>query len=588
MNDENQQTFAAWLQKATVEKDPEAMYRVGLSYARGTGTEKNPEEAVTWMRQAAEAGSADAMAQLGYYYDVGLGVTRDLAESARFWRIAAEAGNTQGMYNLALSYLAGDGVEKDLSQAVSWMHKAAEGGLVIAMRSLAYRYFNGEDVAKNLALAATWARKAAEGGDAIAMHLLGYCLLGGEGVEKDLAQGVAWVRKAAEAGNAGAMYNLGCCLSNGKGVEKDETQACTWYWKAAELGDALAKTRLAELEASFASLLSSVSQELASLIGLARVKEEVRHFEAFLKVQKAREAVGLPVGRQTLHFVFQGNPGTGKTTVARILGRILRGYGLLRKGHVVETDRAGLIGQYLGHTAPKTNAKIDEALDGILFIDEAYSLTRGIGTQQDSFGQEAIDTLLKRMEDDRDRLVVVVAGYPEPMKTFVASNPGLESRFTRFLTFEDYSVQELCRIFESFLHQEQYTLDPEARYRAIVLFSQAFANRNDRFGNARFARNVFQGTLSRQAVRLASQSNSLSSEQLRTIVGSDIPLLENAIPDGQLHPESAMWQIDCPKCHTVYRIRTKMVGHSVTCEKCQAEFPADWPDIMPGFRAYHT
>ena len=174
-------------------------------------------------------------------------------------------------------------------------------------------------------------------------------------------------------------------------------------------------------------------------------------------------------------------PRDGQDDGRENIGKILKGYELLQKGHVVETDLAGLVGEYLGQTAPRTDAKIREALYGILFIDEAYTLARCLN--QDSFGQEAIDTLLKRMEDHRDRLDVIVAGYPEPMKKFLGSNPGLESRFTRYLYFEDYSPDELCSIFRLFAERDHYLVDDEAMLRVEALFQQAYASRDERFCN---------------------------------------------------------------------------------------------------------
>ena len=188
--------------------------------------------------------------------------------------------------------------------------------------------------------------------------------------------------------------------------------------------------------------------------------------------------------------------------MARLVAGIYRELGVLKKGHLVETDRAGLVGQYVGHTAPKVDAKVDEALDGVLFIDEAYTLSTGGGND---FGQEAINQLLKRMEDDRDRLAVIVAGYTGEMKEFLASNPGLNSRFNRFIDFPDYSAEELAAIFDGQMRRNEYVCSPETRDEIARRMAAARAGANVKeFGNARFVRNAFERTLERQAVRLAS------------------------------------------------------------------------------------
>ena len=247
-------------------------------------------------------------------------------------------------------------------------------------------------------------------------------------------------------------------------------------------------------------------QELDDLIGLESVKQEVRSLANFVKLQKQREAQGLKSAKVSYHLVFYGSPGTGKTTVARIVGRIYKDLGVLKKGHTVETDRAGLCGEYVGKTGPKTDTVISKALDGVLFIDEAYSLVPEGGAGND-YGQEAISTILKRMEDYRDRLVVIVAGYKDEMQRFIDSNPGLQSRFNRYIDFPDYSSGELTDIFKMYMKKNQYTLAPNAEEYLKEQFEYAVAHKDCNFGNARFARNVFEKSIQQQANRLAGQTN---------------------------------------------------------------------------------
>ena len=264
--------------------------------------------------------------------------------------------------------------------------------------------------------------------------------------------------------------------------------------------------------------LEEVLKDVENLVGLEQVKADIENLMKYIRVEKIRKERGIEIKPIALHSVFQGAPGTGKTTVARLLGAIYKQLGLLQKGHVVETDRSGLVAEYVGQTAIKTNAIIDSALDGILFIDEAYSLNSG---GSGDFGKEAIDTLLKRMEDNRDRLVVIVAGYPHEMNMLIQSNPGLQSRFSRYFTFEDYSPNQLLEICNRTVQSSSMILLPDASRKLLKYFEYVYASKTKSFGNARIVRNIFEEIIQLQSARLADMKH-ISNTDLKTITKSDV------------------------------------------------------------------
>ena len=265
--------------------------------------------------------------------------------------------------------------------------------------------------------------------------------------------------------------------------------------------------------------LEELMAKLDALTGLEKVKDNVRSLINLVKVRKLREENGLPNTEMSLHLVFMGNPGTGKTTVARLIAGLYREIGVLSKGQLVETDRAGLVAGYVGQTAQKTKKVIESAMGGVLFVDEAYALAPENGGND--FGREAVETILKAMEDHRDDLVVIAAGYENEMERFISSNPGLESRFNRYFIFEDYNGQELFEIFSSMCAKNSYILSTEAKEFAITLFDRLYVNRDKNFGNARDVRNIFENMVSVHSDRIAALTK-VDKETLVTVLKDDL------------------------------------------------------------------
>ena len=266
--------------------------------------------------------------------------------------------------------------------------------------------------------------------------------------------------------------------------------------------------------------VEEVLEEMNALVGLEGVKKEVNSLVNLLKIQKIREERGLKQPNVSKHLVFSGNPGTGKTTIARMLAGIYNSLGILSGGQLIEVDRSGLVSGYIGQTATKVNEVVEKALGGVLFIDEAYTLTANKG--EGDFGQEAVDTLLKAMEDNRDNLIVIVAGYPDLMEEFLNSNPGLRSRFNKFILFEDYESEELFEILMGMSVKQQYEFSEDAKQKAKSYFTQACENKSDNFANAREVRNYFEKAVAKQATRLVQNINNLDDKMLITIEAEDL------------------------------------------------------------------
>ena len=296
--------------------------------------------------------------------------------------------------------------------------------------------------------------------------------------------------------------------------------------------------------------IEDLKKELHGYIGLDLIKEEVDSLINWIEICKARKAHGLPTPDLSLHMVFSGNPGTGKTMVARLMSRIYKSLDVLSKGHLIEVDRSGLVAGYVGQTAIKTSEVIEKAMGGVLFIDEAYALSNRGSTD---YGMEAIDTLLKAMEDHRDDLVVIVAGYTELMKEFVQSNPGLESRFNRFMHFPDYTVEEMTGIFKMRCEKSGYTLEDTA-WDTLKDILERESKDVEGFGNARGVRNLFEKAIAAQADRLALGKEEINKDTLMCLKAEDLlsavgektenadELAKDDGPDGeekeQDHPDS--------------------------------------------------
>lgn len=440
------------------------------------------------------------------------------------------ANDAMAMAYIGVIEYEGRGVKQDTQQGLAWLRKAADANVLYAKDLLLFieHVASGDtNITQNFLLSTD------------AANQLDYCI---------------------QQNSTYAMVFLAEIQYVGAAFVQDKTKAMEYLTRASQLGCILAKEILTDYQSRESPLSNNSSspfdvfrkpnsdfflsrgqvdgsnvnkhsatqshkkdhmKELNEMIGLSRVKEEVASLRNFVLVQEQRKRQGLKSNNVSYHCVFSGNPGTGKTTVARIVAGIYKDLGILKKGHLVEVQRSDLVAEYVGQTAPKTNAKIDEALDGVLFIDEAYTLSEG---GQGDFGQEAINTLLKRMEDDRNRLIVILAGYSNEIQHFIDSNPGLQSRFNRYIHFDDYSYEELLRIFLFNLCKNDFKITQDAFVAVSSAIQEQLVNKDSKFGNARYVRNMFETIIMKQANRLASSKRNSSKEELMLITKEDVQL----------------------------------------------------------------
>jgi hypothetical protein len=457
------------------------------------------------IRRAAEQGDPIAQFKLGWHI-----------ESASM-RDIDRAEGPAGFLNF--------GDREKLQEAVTWYQRAAQQGHQMAVWRLAqaHEVLGSSDGVKHIALY----RQLAQKGHSQAARVLGWCYEKGIHVEKDVVEAAKWYRCAADQGNASALERLGKMYLDGRGVQQSLGTARRLLKAAIRSSDAhehyresahYARRWLEELESA---ALPAAVQKLERMIGIENVKSEIRQMIDFVEIQRKRRSAGLKSEGVSLHLVFTGNPGTGKTTVARYIGEIYGALGVLADGHLVEAHRDDLVAGYIGQTAIKAKEKIQEAVDGVLFIDEAYSLNAETGGRD--FGSEAVSTLITEMENNRHRLAVIVAGYPEKMRNFIDMNPGLSSRFTRYIEFPDYKPEELFQMFNIFAENEDYQLAEDAASALREHLTLVHLMKGAEFGNGRYVRGMFEAAKEKHATRV-KQAGIQNRDSLTLLTAADLPI----------------------------------------------------------------
>jgi TPR repeat protein len=507
-----------------------AQVQLGLLYLCGHGgLPMDEREAARLFKLAAQQGDATGQNNLGFFYYEGRGglPTND-REAARLYKFAANQGHAWAQANLGLFYENGlGGLAKDECEAARLYKLAADQGHARPQGGLGLCYAKAPLPAAEQPVA-TFGERNGYTVDKTADDYFRITDANGNIVSTHPNLGEAFTARTGLINRAERSPPVPASAKQDEGDTNPVTasQACTPNkMEKSAIGETGGRKNgvqagpsdqaSSSLDAEYANILS----ELTAMIGLDTVKREVVELANFVKVRRWREARGLKQPSISLHLVFTGNPGTGKTTVARLVAKLFKALGVLSRGHLVEVDRSKLVQGYIGHTAIKTAAVVESALDGVLFIDEAYSLVKDSPWD---FGPEAIETLLKLMEDHRNRLIVIVAGYPDEMDEFVESNPGLQSLFTRKIEFEDYSADQMLQIFSQYAVSNDFTLDFGAQQLLLARFQEKQGDAA--YGNGRGVRNDFEKALVKNSSRVASLY-APSDYDLTTIVAQDVVAL---------------------------------------------------------------
>ena len=455
---------------------------------------------------------------LNYFYAIAEKYysKEDYINAVRYYEKAAKLNDPKSQNALGVCYDQGLGVTKDYNKAFEYLLKSYNNGCTDSYANIGYYYLVGQGTNQDYNKAFEAYSKAAINEFPVAYYYMGEFYELGRGTEQNYEKAYEYYNKSHESGNYMATYKLGLFYENGYHVGVNFEKAYMFYQDSADKGYSLAQEKVMEVNEK------KLKEELDKIIGLGTVKDEIIALQSFAKFQKNRKDRNIKGDQNlTLHMIFKGNPGTGKTTIARTVANMFRNIGILKTNKVVEVDREQLVGKYVGHTAAQTKAKVEEALDGVLFIDEAYTLSKGGETD---FGREAIDTLVKLMEDYRDRLVVILAGYSDEMEDFLETNPGLRSRFPNIIEFPNYSTDELMQIAELFCGKNGYRLNDGSRAKLRQLLETERYEPD--FGNGRGVRNVFEKSVRNMARRLSQVGDykNVSDEELQVLEAEDMEI----------------------------------------------------------------